>query len=143
MAEINVTIASSVLYDSNKYFVRSEWGGNGNPHFHQHQTSDRHSKWLYSLKVKFEVGISALKDKFNSKHQENAPSKDQLLVIENEISGLLKHVQTEYMNRMKNCCTNWNSDYTKNGKEKTFIFFIYRYSKCNNETYQPFGSKVF
>ena len=52
MAEINVTIASPVLYDTNKYFVRSEWGGNGNPHFHQLQISDKLSKGFYSLKIK-------------------------------------------------------------------------------------------
>ena len=122
MAEINVTIASPVLYDTNKYFVRSEWGGNGNPHFHQLQTSDKLSKWFYSLKVKFEDGISALEDKFNSEHQENAPSKDELSVFENQINELFKQVQTEYMNRMKNYYTNWNSGYTKNGKQKTFDF---------------------
>ena len=122
MAEINATIASPVLYDTNKYFLRSEWGGNGNPHFHQLQTSDKLSKWFYSLKVKFEDGISALEDKFNSEHQENAPSKDELSVFENQISELFKQVQTEYMNRMKNYHTNWNSGYTKNGKQKTFDF---------------------
>ena len=41
MAEINATIASPVLYDTNKYFVRSEWGANGNQHFHQLQTCDK------------------------------------------------------------------------------------------------------
>ena len=67
------------------------------------------------------MAFLALEDKFNSEHQENAPSKDELSIFENQINELFKQVQTEYMNRMKNYYTNWNSGYTKNNKQKTLI----------------------
>ena len=115
MAELNVNIASPTLYDTNRYFVRSEWGANGNPHFHQLQASEKLSAWFQSLKEKFREVISALENKFNDEHGDKPPSKEELSVFGDQIETEFKRIQTEYMDRMKNYYTNWNSGYTKNG----------------------------
>ena len=50
MGEIDVSIVSPVLYDSNMYFARQEWGSNGNIHRHQLQYSEVLSIFILNLK---------------------------------------------------------------------------------------------
>ena len=50
MAEINASIAAPILYDASKYFVRFEWGPNGNIHSHSLLMSDKLSKEFICLK---------------------------------------------------------------------------------------------
>ena len=59
--------------------------------------------------------ISALENKFNDEHGDKPPSKEELSVFGDQIETEFKRIQTEYMDRMKNYYTNWNSGYTKNG----------------------------
>ena len=90
--------------------------------------SDKLSKEFVCLKAKLTESISRLEREFNEKYSDHDPSQKELSGLKEKVRSSFDDVQNEYMNRMKHYYTNWNSGFTKNGKEKTFDFFFDRKS---------------
>ena len=57
MNEMDTKIAAPILYDSNIYFQRAEWGQNSNPHWHRLLFSENISKFVNALCYSFKTDI--------------------------------------------------------------------------------------
>ena len=53
LAEMDVTIAAPILYNSNIHFVRSEWGLNANSHWHRLLYSEKLGRLYNQFKLEF------------------------------------------------------------------------------------------
>ena len=121
---MNAAVNVPILYDADKYFVRAEWGGNGNIHFHSLLISEKLSKKFKEMKADFLNEISILESSVNdsiTEHSSIEEYNDIISILELLLSDCFDAKQKEYMNIMKNYYTNWNSGFTKTG-EKTFEF---------------------
>ena len=53
MAEMNATITAPILYDTNKFFVRTEFGANSNPHWNSLYMSEKLSRKIHIIKTQY------------------------------------------------------------------------------------------
>ena len=117
---MNAAVNVPILYDADKYFVRAEWGGNGNIHFHSLLTSEKLSKKFKEMKAEFlnEIGIleSSANDSI-TEHSSIEEYNDIISILELLLSDCFEAKQKEYMNIMKNYYTNCNSGFTKKGRK--------------------------
>ena len=130
MAEMNAAVNAPILYDADKYFVRTEFGSNSNPHWHFLLMSEKLSKKFNEMKAQFLNEINNLETIVNdaiTDHSSTEEYDDIISILELLLSDLFEAKQNEYMNIMKNYYTNWNSGLTKSG-EKTFDFELDRKS---------------
>ena len=58
MNEMDTRIATPILYESNIYVQRSEWGNNSNPHWHRLLFSESLSKYFNDLREKFSNDVA-------------------------------------------------------------------------------------
>ena len=125
MNEMDTKIVAPILYDSNIYFQRAEWGQNTYPHWHRLLFSEKISKFINELCVNFKSDIE------NKACNYTGCTEKDRLEFRKEIKTLFQKYQYLYMSKMKNFYTNWNAGLTKNGKERTSPFIFDRKKNCS------------
>ena len=68
MYEILTTIGAPVLYDSSMYFLRFEWGANGNPHQHGLLYSEKISETINGIRLSLTKEIDEVTEVFTTNH---------------------------------------------------------------------------
>ena len=127
MAEMNATINAPILYNADKYFVRSEWGQNENVHFHSLSMSESLSKKFNEIKQDFLNEIDRLESNFNKNIAENTSNDNyekHFDELKADVENSFKNKQQEYMKIMKQYYTNWNSGFTKRGEKHLISILI-------------------
>ena len=116
MNEMDTKIAAPILYESNIYFQRAEWGQNSYPHWHRLLYSENISKFSEELKFQFKLDIENKILDFQGRTEKNKK------LFHTEIISLFKKYRELYANKLRHYFTNWNAGLCKNGKERTFKF---------------------
>ena len=119
MAEIDTTIGGPVIQGTTIYWMRHEWGPNGNSHTHKLQISEP----LNALFEKWKLDCTNALDQVNedcaeinvSELSSNAIEELKATHLEN-IVAMWTECVNKYVTIMSSMYTNWNAGKTKDGK---------------------------
>ena len=120
MNEMDTKIAAPILYDSNIYFQRADWGQKSNPYWRRLLFSENISKFVNVLCYNFNTDIE------NKACNYTGSTEMDKIEFHIKIIASFEKYRGIYVDKMKNFYTNWNAGLSKNDKERTFQFSLDR-----------------